>query len=136
MDRNIQPRLAIATMCGKWQQIAEEYGVAIELDQYCQAENMDGTKGEKVEAVIRKSLEKYKGLVLHAPFNELFPAAIDPKARQLAMDRLQQAANLAIIYGVKKMVVHSGFMPHVYFKEWHIPRSVEFWTEFMEDKPE
>ncbi len=34
------------------------------------------------------------------------------------------------------MVVHSGYMPYVYFKEWHIPRSVEFWTEFMADQPE
>jgi len=136
MDRNIKSRFFIATMCGRWQQIASEYGVAIELDQYCQAENMDGEKGKKVEAIIRKSLEKYEGRVLHAPFNELFPAAIDPKARQLAMDRFQKAADLAMSYGIKKMVVHSGYIPFVYFKEWHIPRSVEFWTEFMADKPD
>ena len=136
MDRNIKDRIAIATCCGNWQQIAAEYGVAIELDQYCQAENMDGEKGVKVEKIIRKSLEKYDAMVLHAPFNELFPAAIDPKARELAMSRFNQAAELALSFGIKKMVVHSGYVPFVYFKEWQVPRSIEFWTEFMADKPD
>lgn len=69
--------------------------------------------------------------ILHAPFNELYPAAIDPRARALAMERLQRAADLAVHYGVKKMVVHSGYVPLVYFKEWHEDRSVEFWEELM-----
>ena len=132
----MKSRIAIATCCAKWKQIADEFGVAIELDQYCQAENMDGDKAAKIEAMIRKDLRQYKGLVLHAPFNELFPAAIDPQARALAMKRYQQAAALAHAFGIRKMVVHSGYMPHVYFKEWHIPRSVEFWTQFMADQPE
>ena len=136
MDRNLKSRLAIATCCPGWKQIAGEFGVGIELDQYCQAVNMDGDKSEKVKAVIEKDLKQYKGLVLHAPFNELFPAAIDPRARELAMERYRQAADLAHHFGIRRMVVHSGYMPHVYFKEWHIPRSVEFWTEFMKDQPE
>lgn len=136
MDRNMKSRLAIATCCPHWKQIADEYDVAIELDQYCQAKNMDGKMADKVAAVIRGDLTTYRGLVLHAPFNELFPAAIDPKARELAMQRYRQAAELAHAFGIRKMVVHSGWMPHVYFKEWHIPRSVEFWTELMADQPE
>ena len=34
------------------------------------------------------------------------------------------------------MVVHSGYVPFVFFKSWHTDRSVEFWQEFMSDKPE
>lgn len=135
MDRNLKSRLAIATCCPSWKTIADEFGVGIELDQYCQAVNIDGPHAAGVENVIRKDLTKYTGLVLHAPFNELFPAAIDPKARELAMARYRQAADLAHAFGIRKMVVHSGYMPYVYFKEWHIPRSVEFWTEFMADQP-
>ena len=52
------------------------------------------------------------------------------------MMRFNQAAELALKYDIRKMVVHSGYVPFVYFKEWHIPRSVEFWTEFMADKPD
>lgn len=132
----LKDRLAIATVCASWRKVADEFGVAVELDQYCQAENMDEPRGEKVQAVIRKDLQKYRALVLHAPFNELFPAAIDPKAKQLARDRFEQAAKQALDLGVKKMVVHSGYVPFVYFKEWHVPQSVEFWTDFMADKPD
>ena len=136
MNKKLKDRFFIATMCGNWQSIAREFNVSIELDQYCQAENMDGERGEKVLAMVKKHLTEYEAAVLHAPFNELFPAAIDPKAKAFAIDRFNQAAAIAIDLGVKKMVVHSGFVPHVYFKEWQVPRSVEFWTEFMSDKPD
>lgn len=136
MDRNIRSRISIATCCPKWKQIAGEFHVAIELDQFCQAKNMDSPIVERITPVIRRDLEEFPGAVFHAPFNELFPAAIDPKARKLAMDRYLQAAELARSFGIRKMVVHSGWIPHVYFKEWHIPRSAEFWAGFMEHQPE
>ncbi len=136
MSGTLKDRLAIATICASWRTIADRYGVAIELDQYCQAENMDSPRGEKVQTVIRKDLKTYKALVLHAPFNELFPAAIDPKAKALARERFDRAAALALDLGVKKMVVHSGYVPFVYFKEWQIPQSVAFWSDFMADKPD
>ena len=136
MDRNLKERFSIATMCGNWQSIAREFDLTIELDQYCQAENMDGERGSKVKAMVEKHISEFRPAVFHAPFNELFPAAIDPKARALAMSRFNQAADLAMEFGVNMMVVHSGYVPFVYFKEWQVPRSIEFWTEFMEDKPD
>ncbi|MDO4518108.1 MAG: TIM barrel protein [Bacillota bacterium] len=129
-------RFYIATICSQWESVAKEYGIGLELDHYCQAENMDGDLGHKNEAVIDELLKEYDAGILHAPFNELFPAAIDYKARELAMDRLNQAANKAIELGIKKMVVHSGYIPFVYFPQWHVSRSIEFWTEFLSDKPE
>ena len=38
--------------------------------------------------------------------------------------------------GIKHMVVHSGYIPNLYYKEWHLEKSVEFWKEYMADKPE
>ena len=35
-----------------------------------------------------------------------------------------------------RMVVHSGFLPIMYFDEWHVKQSIEFWTEYMQDKPD
>lgn len=125
----------IATVCSNWKQVADTYGVGIELDHYCQAENMDTPHRDKVQGILKKTLETYRAPVLHAPFNELFPAAIDPKALALAKERFLDAAHLALDLGVRKMVVHSGYIPFVYFKEWHIPRSVEFWQAFMEEMP-
>lgn len=135
MNRNMTRRFAVATCCGKWKEIVKEYGIAVELDQYCQAENMDGERGEKVAKVIKKQLQEFPALALHGPFNELFPAAIDPGAREFAMSRFRQAADRAKEFGVKKMVVHSGWIPFVYFKEWQIPRAAEFWREFMAEQP-
>lgn len=136
MGRDLRGRIAIATMCARWKQIADEYDLPVELDHYCQAQNLDGERGDKVAAAIAKDLENYRAMSLHGPFNELFPSAIDPEARAFAMKRFHQAADRAKQFGVKKMVVHSGWIPFVYFKEWHIPRSVEFWREFMEHQPD
>ena len=62
-------------------------------------------------------LAKARKCILHAPFSELFPAAIDLRARLLAMERLQQAAGYVVEYGAEKMVVHSGYVPLIFHKE-------------------
>lgn len=136
MKRDLSERIYIATICENFRQSVSDYGLGIELDHFCMAENLDGyRRGETISEISSLVDEvKPRGLILHAPFNELFPAAVDPKARQLAMERLGQAADAAKELGARKMVVHSGYMPHVYFKDWHKERSVEFWNRFMEDR--
>lgn len=131
MDRNIKDRLYIATICAEHEEITEKYGIDIELDQYCDPRKIDGELAEDARLEIEGLLGKTAKCTLHAPFSELFPAAIDPKARQLAMERLQQAAEYAVLYKAEKMIVHSGWVPLVFFKEWHEDRSVEFWEELM-----
>lgn len=135
-ERDLKNRICIATMCGHWERIADDFGAGVEIDYFCQAENMDGVRGEKVMAEVDKIMQKRDVRVLHAPFNELFPASIDPKARELAMNRLSAAADIATKRGIKKMVVHSGYMPFTYFKQWHISKSITFWKEFMEKRPD
>ena len=134
MDRNIRDRLYIATVCAEHEEIIEKYGIGVELDQFCDPRAIDGETEEEAKAQIETLLKKAERCILHAPFSELFPAAIDPKARALAMERLQQAYELAVKYGAPKMVVHSGWVPLVFFKEWHEDRSVEFWEELMTDR--
>ena len=133
IDRNIKDRLYIATVCAEHEEIIEKYGIGIELDQFCDPRAIDGETAEDTKAEIEGILLKADRCVLHAPFSELFPAAIDPKARLLAMQRLQQACELADKYGAPKMIVHSGYVPLVFYKEWHEDRSVEFWEELMAD---
>ncbi len=134
-SRNIKNRLYIATACEQHRQILTEYGIGVELDQLCMPENLDGDAAASVCREIETLLPLASGCVLHGPFHELFPAAIDPKARNLAMERLNAAAWLADSYRAKKMVVHSGYAPQIYFKEWQRDRSVEFWHEFMAERP-
>ena len=158
----MRDRLYIATVCRDWADLARRYGVGVELDQFCMAENMDRPKKQEtcrqIEVLLQRAFLRNplggpaesarrtdlngpvdpalkRRLTFHAPFNELHPAAIDPRAKALARQRLEQAAALALEFGARRMIVHSGYMPFVYFEEWQVDRSVEFWTEFMADKP-
>ncbi len=87
-----------------------------------------------IEADISKA--KPSGLILHGPFTEIHPAAIDYKIRDLGMARLNEAYEVAAHFSVKKMVVHTGWVPLVYFKNWQEEQSALFWNKFLEDKPE
>ncbi|HML38802.1 MAG TPA: TIM barrel protein [Bacillota bacterium] len=133
---DIRERLYVATMADDAVQIAEEYGIGLEIDEFCTAANMDAENFDLVDRSARKKMEGASRHIFHAPFNELFPSAIDPMALRLAYQRLNQAYELAKQYGISRMVVHSGYVPYVYFKSWFLERSVEFWRTFMADKPE
>ena len=124
-------RLVLSTIADDAVQTAREFGLGVELAQFCLAENMDKTPPD-VQASLDAALEVPRR-VLHAPFAELCPAAIDPLVREVAKRRYLQAAALAKRYGAEKMVVHSGFIPLVYYPEWFAPQSAAFWREFLND---
>lgn len=124
-------RLFLSTIADDAVQTAREFGLGVELAQFCLAENMDKTPPD-----VQKSLDaalQVPRRVLHAPFAELCPAAIDPLVRAVTRRRFLQAAALAKRYGAEKMVVHSGFIPLVYYPEWFAPQSAAFWREFLND---
>ena len=73
--------------------------------------------------------------ILHGPFNELFPCAIDPEARDLAARRYRQAIALARDYGADKVVIHAGFNPWLYYPVWFREQSAVFWREFLAEEP-
>lgn len=133
---DIRERLYAATMADDAVQIAEKYGIGLEIDEFCTASNMDGEAFGPLDRSVRDKIAHANRHILHAPFNELFPSAVDPMARKLACQRYGQAYELARHYEINRMVVHSGYVPHVYFKSWFIERSIEFWQTFMDDKPE
>ena len=124
-------RLFLSTIADDAVQTAREFGLGVELAQFCLAENMDKTPPD-VQASLDAALEVPRR-VFHAPFAELCPAAIDPLVRAVTRRRYLQAAALAKRYGAEKMVVHSGFIPLVYYPEWFAPQSAAFWREFLND---
>ena len=83
----------------------------------------------------REEIHGISSLWLHGPFAELIPCAIDPLARDVAMRRFRQALDAAQALGIRRMVFHGGFIPHVYFPEWYVEQSVWFWREFLRDVP-
>ena len=128
-------RLFLSTLAVDAAAQARAYGVGLEIAEYCTAYNMDLHFAE-TDAAVRQKLEGIGQCVLHAPFNELFPCAIDPKARELAEYRYLQAMELAEGYGAQKIVIHSGYAPNFYYDCWFEEQTALFWTAFLKKHPD
>jgi len=90
----------------------------------------------QIDARVRDEMRGVGRFIFHAPFNELCPAAIDPLIVEVANRRYAQAYDLMCGYGIDKMVVHSGFVPMIYFDVWFKEKSIRFWQDFLSDKPD
>jgi len=121
----------ISTTASDANAVAREHSLGIEIAQYCTAWNMD-ERFTETDRRVRNALQSVDRCTLHAPFSELFPCAIDPKARELANLRYKQAIKLAGNYGASKVIVHGGYTPKIYYPIWYIRRSIDFWKSFME----
>ena len=113
---------------------AREYGFGLEIAEFCTAWNID-RRFELTDSRVQESLQGVSNSILHAPSNELFPCAIDEKARELAAYRYRQALDLAKRYGSKKVVIHGGYHPWMYYPVWYVGQSVAFWKDFLKEDP-
>ena len=129
-----EERFYLSTIDPKAGQLALEYGLGVEIAEFCTAWNMDREFSE-TDARVRQQLEGNRRRILHGPFNELFPCAIDPEARDLAARRYRQAIALARDYGADKVVIHAGFNPWLYYPVWFREQSAVFWREFLAADP-
>ena len=114
---------------------AKKYGLGLEIAEYCTAWNMD-EKFSEVDPSVREKVNGVESPVLHGPFNELFPCAIDPMVREVARYRYRQAIDLAKSYGITRIVIHGGYNPRLYDPVWYTEQSVPFWKEFIREVPE
>ena len=126
--------LYLSTIASDAVRVAKEFGVNLEIAEYCTAWNMD-EKLASIDPVVRKKLQDSPRNLLHAPYNELFPCAIDKRARALAAERYRQAIALAKDYGSEKVIIHGGYQSMMYFPVWYTEQSVLFWREFLRDDP-
>ena len=138
--RNIRDRLYVATFCDKYREVISSYGVGMELNHTCISHLLDeeGDKRAKLISNIGRDIEASgaRKVMIHGPFTEIIPASIDHLMREMGMKRMNQAYDVAAHFGLKKMVVHTGWMPFMYFKSYQAEKGAEFWQEFMADKPD
>ena len=127
-------RIYISTTESDDAAVARKYGLGLEIAEYCTAWNMDD-EFVRTDMAVREKLDGIQNRVLHAPFNELFPCAIDRKARELAAYRYRQAVDLAKQYGAAKVIIHGGYNPKIYYPCWYIEQSVLFWKDFLKENP-
>lgn len=131
MKRN---RLYLSTIDENAQILCRKYGLGMEIAEYSTAWNMDEHFPE-TDQVVQKKILGIPHRILHAPYSELFPCAIDPKARQLARERYRQAIQLAKGCHAEKVVIHGGYHPRLYYPEWYVEQSIAFWKAFLEEDP-
>lgn len=128
-------RIYLSTIAANAPDAARECGFGLEIAEYCTAWNMDD-RFESIHNSVLKKLQGIQSCLLHAPFNELFPCAIDLKVRELTALRFGQAIGIADLYGAKKIVVHSGYYEKMYYPQWFVSESIKFWREFMQAAPD
>lgn len=127
-------RIYISTIASDGDAVAQKHSLGLEIAEYCTAWNMDDEFAQ-TDANLQEKLAGIENRVLHAPFNELFPCAIDPKARELAACRYRQAIELAKQYGATKVIIHGGYNGWIYYPVWYVEQSIIFWKEFLKEDP-
>lgn len=128
-------QILISTIADDTADVLREYHLGAEIAEFCTASNMDVDFAEAAER-LHLAVDGIPTPVFHGPFNELFPCAIDPRARALAAERFLQAIDLAQKYGSKKVVLHGGYNPWLYYPIWYKEQSILFWREFAAKIPE
>ena len=131
--QSLRGKLFLSGMDENAASLARKWGLGLELTDFCEARKLE--EPAAMEAA-RARCSGIGSLWLHAPFAELIPCAIDPNVRANAMVRFRQTAALAARLGVRRIVVHGGFIPYVYFPEWYVEQSICFWKEFLADAPD
>ena len=121
--------------CPEYEQaaaLARRWGAGYEITAFCYAPMLDTPETARQ---VRRDMEGVDRFWFHAPFAELIPCAIDPLVRQTAQHRFRQTLAAAQKLGIRQVVLHGGFIPHVYFPEWYVEQSVLFWRDFLQEVP-
>ena len=125
----MKDKICIATFSENAAAVIDKYGLGIELNDICISEALDAEQEENTISAMKKEISdsQAKTVIMHGPFTEIIPASIDHRAVELGLTRLEEAYSMCRRLGVNRMVVHSGYQPLLYFKEWHHEKSLYFW---------
>ena len=104
--------------------------LGLELAEFCISDNMDNSFEDVLPHVL-KNMEATPDRVLHAPYNELFPMAIEPLVVDVAYRRYAQTLEYCRRFGASKMIVHANYDENLYFPQWFINRHIDFWKKFL-----
>lgn len=128
-------KLLISSIDDGCRGLALEYGAGIEIAEFCWAQYIDADRESHIEKC-RSMMDGISSFWFHAPFAELAACAIDPRARELARTRYRQSLEIAHSLGVKRIVIHGGYIPYVYYPETYVNESVRFWKSFLKEVPD
>ena len=140
MNKDRRENIYIATFSGKAEETALKYGFGLELNDLCISMNLEPDRRasiiDRMNSELTRAGAKDRKVIMHGPFTELTPAAIDSRAIDLMKDRYRSTISICEEMGIKDIVVHDGFIPLIYQKSWHLKKSLEFWSDFEKEIPE
>ncbi|MBR4435933.1 MAG: sugar phosphate isomerase/epimerase [Clostridia bacterium] len=130
MPETITHKLHLSTIGDDSVSLAKQHGVGLEIADFCWAYHLDNGYEERLER-IKADMRGIGSFWLHAPFAELSPCAIDPRARELAAFRYRQAIDTALKLGISDLVFHGGYIPQVYYPEYYVESAIDFYKAFL-----
>ena len=108
--QSLRGKLFLSGMDENAASLARKWGLGLELTDFCEARKLE--EPAAMEAA-RARCSGIDSLWLHAPFAELSPCTIDPRVRGVVMLRFRQTVQTALSLGIRRIVVHSGYIPLV-----------------------
>ncbi len=132
--RRLGEKLHISSIDERCGALAGEYSVGVEIAEFCWAYYIDNDRREHI-SLCREMMRGKSSFWFHAPFAELAACAIDPRARELALTRYLESAEIANELGIDRLVIHGGYIPYVYYPETYVGQSILFWKEFLRKAP-
>jgi len=119
----------------KYSKLAEENNYGMEVQSFHSPYSYDET--ELIDDN-KKEISRIKGenLSFHAIFGDLCPGSGDWLVRDVANKRFNQSYNLAKDLGVSALIFHIGYVPGCGPVSNWSKRCINFWNEFLRDKPE
>lgn len=109
-------------------------GLGIELQSF-----FDPNHSGLFPAQIEYQVEKLNGIgfrAFHGPFGDLNCGSFDPLIREVSRQRMSEGYQIARKLGATHIVYHHGFVPRTSPPKYWVPRFVQFWKSFLEDKSE
>lgn len=141
----MKDRIFVATFSKDALSVAKEFGFGLEINDLCISSNLNLENRERTVERIKREIEEVYGedwfnepqeerrkVIIHGPFTELTPAAIDSRAILLMDERYKETLDVCDAFGVKDIVLHDGYLPPIYQKSWHTKKSIDYWKRFSD----
>jgi sugar phosphate isomerase/epimerase len=96
-------------------------------------------QAEQFPACIEYQLEKLRSIdfiSFHGTFGDLNCGSYDPKIRAVSLERMAFSYQTACKLNATHIVFHHGYVPHTSPEKYWIPRFVETWKSFLDERPE
>jgi sugar phosphate isomerase/epimerase len=109
-------------------------GLGIELQSF-----WNPTECELFPVRIEYQLQRIRAIdfrAFHAPFGDLNCGSYDPMIREVSGQRMLLGCQTTYKLNAEHVIFHHGYVPRTSPPKNWIPRFVQFWKSFLDDKPE